>query len=173
MVELGPWGPLVLAAVGGVLAALAIGAWWRGRRASRRARAGIAAEDVAERLLRAAGYRVLRRPYSATAHVIVDGERQEVAVRADMLVERGGRRFVTEVKSTGRVADPTLPETRRQLLEYAVALGGGEVLLVDTVEQRIVHVAFRYGRRARTPRAAAVGLAVGLALGFAAARLLL
>lgn len=66
----------------------------------------------------------------------------DVTLRADALVQRGGRRFIAEVKSTPLVADLKHGPTRRQLLEYAIAYGTDGVLLVDTQAARIDEVTF-------------------------------
>ena len=44
---------------------------------------------------------------------------------------RAASRFVAEVKTGSRAPDPTLPATRRQLLEYTFVFGVDRVLLVD------------------------------------------
>lgn len=134
---------LILALLALVLA-LALG-WWRAsrrwsrasRRRNQRAQRG---EAEAERLLEEAGYEILDRQVPATWTMIVDGEPIEVGVRADLWVGRGDLRFVAEVK-TGRAApDPTLPATRRQLLEYQVAFEPDGLLLVDAEAGEILEI---------------------------------
>ena len=112
----------------------------RGRRLSRR---GHTAEHASERLLERAGYRVLERQPRGTAHVIVDGVRLEVAVYADFLVARGGRRLVVEVKS-GAARRATQDTVRRQLLEYALAYDAHGLLLVDARGREIHEIGFEY-----------------------------
>jgi hypothetical protein len=135
------------------------------RRRVDRARAGeLAAVDLLER----AGFRVLDEQVVARWTVSVDGAPREVQVRADLLVERGGRRFVAEVK-TG-VDAPSSRETRRQLLEYACAFAAHGVLLVDVEAGRVEEVVFALPERIRPPRkrwllvAFAVGLVAGVVL---------
>jgi len=110
---------------------------WKARSRARRATAG---EVRAETLVMRAGYEVLARQVPGRWTVHADGEPMEVALRADLLVSRAGRRYVAEVK-TGRVA-PRLDcaATRRQLLEYRVAFGVDGVLLVDAESDRVVVV---------------------------------
>lgn len=125
---------LLVAGLAGALAALILARWlarWRGtRRARRRAARAIAGEGAAAALLQRAGYRVVARQAAARWAPLLDGEEQELEVRADYLVERGGERLVAEVK-TGEAA-PRLDTaaTRRQLLEYLVAFEADGVLLV-------------------------------------------
>lgn len=125
-------------------AALALG-WWRAARrwsrASRRRNAlAQRGEEAALRLLEAEGYEILDRQVPAFWTMVVDGEPVDVHVRADFWVARGERRYVAEVK-TGRAApDPTLPATRRQLLEYQIAFEPDGLLLVDAEEGRVVEI---------------------------------
>jgi hypothetical protein len=134
-----------------IAAGLAMGWWWSARRGHRRAtrraaRAG-AGEEQAELLLEAHGYTILDRQVRCLWWMEVDGEREEVELRADLLVERDGLRFIAEVKTGSLAPDPAYPPTRRQLLEYALAFAPMEVLLVDVECEDIYEVSF--------PRAAA------------------
>ncbi len=132
--------------------------------------AGADGEARAEPLLRSLGYAIVARQAPATYDLTVDGEPCAVALRADLLVERGGRRFVAEVK-TGRLA-PRLetPATRRQLLEYRVAFDVDGVLLVDVDAGRVHTLEFPEGpsRAAESGGAWLAWLLVGGALGVGA-----
>lgn len=129
------------------LLALALLAWgWARSRTRRgnaqRARRADRAEDGAERLLIAQGFRVEGRQVRHTFDILVDGEALPVSCRADLVVRRRRQRFVAEVKSSGHHTDPTHPATRRQLLEYRLAFNVDGVLLVDMARGRITEVAF-------------------------------
>jgi len=127
---------------------------WQARRRQARAVRG---ERQAERLLDRLGYALLGRQVATSWAVTCDGEVHEVPLRADLLVERDGKRYVAEVK-TGRVA-PRLATatTRRQLLEYRVAYDVDGVLLVDAEAGRVMHVDFHLPGR---PRGAAARMAL-------------
>jgi Holliday junction resolvase len=133
-----------------VVALLACGSWlgrlwstanarWVGRAHNLRGQRG---ERQAERLLRRAGYAPCARHVRGSYAVQVGDETIEVALQADYVVERGGRRLVAEVK-TGRHA-PRFEhaETRRQLLEYQLAFGVESVLLVDVEAGEVREVRF-------------------------------
>lgn len=125
---------------------LAVGWWWSASKGHRRAvaraaRAG-AGEALAETLLEHHGYQIIDRQVRCLWWIEVDGEQEEVELRADLLVQRDGVRFVAEVKTGERAPDPAYPPTRRQLLEYALAFAPYEVLLVDVEAQDIYEVAF-------------------------------
>ena len=112
---------------------------WGRRRLRLRMERARSGEQRALTLLRELGYRVLGAQVSADYAIALDGEPVSIALRADYLVERGGSRFVAEVK-TG-LAAPRIQTsgTRRQLLEYLIAFQVDGVLLVD-VEARRAHV---------------------------------
>jgi hypothetical protein len=132
---------LVLAA-----ALLSLARRWRRWRASAQARSrgarAMDGERAAERLLGRLGFAIVDRQVCLEWVIDCDGEEHLVELRADLLVERGGRRYVAEVK-TG-VAAPLLtnPATRRQLLEYCVAYQVDSVLLVDVEMERVREVSF-------------------------------
>jgi hypothetical protein len=150
---------------------------WRARQRQARAVRG---ERQAERLLDRLGFAICARQAATTWTITCDGETHDVPLRADLIVERDGKRYVAEVK-TGRVA-PKLATaaTRRQLLEYRVAYAVDGVLLVDAEAGRVMHVDFHVpDQSSRGPGWGMVGsvlwpvlwaLAVGAAGGLVAGR---
>jgi len=104
-------------------------------------------EAEAERILADLGYRVLDRQVRCLWWMEVDGEETEVELRADLVVERQGRRFVAEVKTGELAPRASHPQTRRQLLEYSLAFAPMEILLVDVPSAEV--------RQIRFPRVAA------------------
>jgi Holliday junction resolvase-like predicted endonuclease len=111
-------------------------------RAHRRSDRSIAGEIEAERLLERRGYRILARQPGLEWGIACDGEDLPVELRADLLVERRGRRYVAEVKTGVSAPLLTNAATRRQLLEYCVAYEVESVLLVDVEEQRVREISF-------------------------------
>jgi hypothetical protein len=105
---------ILVAALAGLCLLLALallrGAGSTGRGNRRRLRHAQGAERRAERLLRAAGYRVEHRQATARWAVRIDGEDAVAELRADLLVRRGRRRYVAEVK-TGSEGPPPHPPT--------------------------------------------------------------
>jgi hypothetical protein len=119
-------------------------AWLRAAPRRRLARArsrGSAGERRAVALLERHGYRVVAVQPATEWTILCDDEPHSVAVRADLLVSRGGRSFIAEIK-TGECAELDTATTRRQLLEYSVAYDVDGVLLVDMEAERIQQVAF-------------------------------
>ncbi len=85
-------------------------------------------------MLRAAGYTIVAVQVRTWWSPLVDGEPQEIELRADYLVEADGELLVAEVKTGDEAPRISTAATRRQLLEYhvafAVAYGAEGVLLV-------------------------------------------
>lgn len=165
--------PLSLAVAMGIaaLAALWLARALRRLATRRRQRRARRAEHAAEALLDGLGYRVLERQPRRQWTLEADGEALTVELRADLLVARGRRRYVAEVK-TGQTA-PALSTsaTRRQLLEYGLAYDAHGTLLVDMEQGIVRHVRFPAVPKHRK-RSAAWLLALGAAFGVAIARLL-
>lgn len=146
---------------------------WRRRRRRARARAaarrGRTAELDAPEALKRRGYRVLQRHPEGTLDWHLDGELRTAEVAADLLVSRDGCTYVVEVK-TGRGTRPTKRETRRQLLEYALAYDVDGVLLFDADADRLHHIEF--GPRRPTRSHALLWFIIGAVSGLAAGILL-
>lgn len=132
----------VLLAIVCICAGLVAARWWRGLASRARNRVARQGEYTAEEILKRAGYRIIGRQVTANWIMEIDGIPTSVEVRADLLVRRGGRTFVAEVKTGNRAPDPGHPPTRRQLLEYALVFGSDKVLLVDAQAGELRAVAF-------------------------------
>lgn len=132
---------------------------FRARRRSRRARAG---EIAAEQLLERRGFTLVERQPRRELILEVDGREQRIELRADLIVARGRRRLVAEVKTGARAPRIETGATRRQLLEYLVAYQEVDgVLLVDVEAGRVREVVFPVHRRRRRLGSALVGAAIG------------
>jgi hypothetical protein len=156
-----------------VLAGAALALWlrrWVGRR-SRRQRIARAqrAERNAAGLLEARGFAVLGRQVRQSWSLVADTDEVEFTLVADYLVERGGRRWVAEVKTGDRALDLRHGPTRRQLLEYRQAFAVDGVLLVDAEGQSVRHVHFRGSAAASSARPRAVAFGVGVISGLSLA----
>lgn len=120
--------------------------WWRDAarrfRDRRRSARAVAGEAAAEDLLRGLGYAITDRQAPLQYALQVDGAPHPVSLRADYLVERGGRRYVAEVKTGGQAPSLRTAATRRQLLEYRLAYAVDGVLLVDMEASAVREVVF-------------------------------
>ena len=151
----------------GAFALLVARARWRTFILARRFRIGREAESDALVLAKKRGYRILGCQVERTFVVVAGTERREVTVRADMMVEKRGRRYVAEVKSGKTAPDPTSRATRRQLFEYAHVFEADGLLLFDMTAGRIREVRFE-GLARTAPRAAWPWVVLGAVLGVAA-----
>lgn len=171
------WQLLLAAAV--ILAAVCFGFWlarrWSRYRMRRRFARGKRAEADAAKYLESEGYRIVDVQANRIVDVVVDGWPQRVEVVADILAVKGGRHCVIEVKTGDKAVDPLYPPTRRQLLEYRLAFGPCDLMLLDMEagEEHFVRFPALSRSEPRSPaKWIAIALAVGLAAGFLAARFL-
>jgi hypothetical protein len=132
---------------------LAVGALWMRwfqvlrERSLARARnlRGRRGEERAVQLLTAAGYAIVARQ-QRTSYTLRSGANEvRVGLSFDFVVEKDGRQCVAEVKTGALGTQLKHAETRRQLLEYQLASGASEVLLVDPEREHISQVSFPLG----------------------------
>jgi hypothetical protein len=158
---------VVATALLAVLAYRAVTRRWRSWRARRRMRRAADGEARAATLLRRRGFELEGAQVPGSFVLHVDGVPHTVRLRADLIVQRRGRRYVAEVK-TGAVAPrPDHRATRRQLLEYGMAYDADGVLLVDAERGAVHEVRFPGfpSRRSRRWRAVLWALVVGALAG--------
>jgi len=152
-------------ALAALVVGVLLGAWivsaWRRRRERAQAREynqrGQRAEREAVHLLEIEGYKIVSKQLRTTYAVELDGATHEVPLIVDFVVERRGERFAAEVKTGASAAGLEHPETRRQLLEYQLALGLERVLLVEPERKRVSRVAFPIPRGAAPRRRSSAG----------------
>jgi hypothetical protein len=140
-----PWAVAALCALAlAVLMAARAFARWRSRALIRsRWTRAVAGEVEAEDLLSEHGFAILDRQAGLVWEIECDGKAHPVELRADLLVERDGRRYVAEVKTGATAPLLTNAATRRQLLEYCIAYQVDSVLLVDVEAQAVREITFR------------------------------
>lgn len=158
----------------GYLLARIGGAWANRRRLRKRFAHARDGEKLASQLMQQRGYRVLSYQPEVQTAILVDQRRWTYTLRADYLVQKGGKVFIAEVK-TGKTA-PRLSHapTRRQILEYLISYRVHGVLLVDADKRRIrtiTHSTPRASRAAERPPQKALwmlawGFAIGAVVGF-------
>jgi hypothetical protein len=159
---------LVVLALGlGVALALWLRRWFDRLSRQRRGARAQRAERSAALLLEAHGFEVIGRQVRSRWSLWADAEEVPFTLVADYLVQRGGRRWVAEVKTGQRALDLRHGPTRRQLLEYRQAFAVDGVLLVDAEGESLRSVQFREPLAARRVSGLAVfaaGLVAGLSL---------
>ncbi len=88
-----------------------------------------------------------------------------VELKADLLVAKGGRQFVAEVKTGTLAPQIRTSATRRQLLEYRLAYDVDGVLLVDMENGSISEIDFPLPVGRAQGHNAYAWMALGVALG--------
>ena len=99
------------------------------------------AEKKAVVLLQKWGYTILDVQLKETVVITIDGKPHESTVRADVLVRKGFKRYIVEIK-TGQQTSPTLPNVRRQLLEYYLVYQPDGMLLLDMEKEKLKEICF-------------------------------
>lgn len=107
----------------------------------RTAKRAFRGEKKAVPLLKRYGYRVVDGQCQGQVRYYVDGQAQESRVRCDAIAEKWGRLYVVEIK-TGDQAKVTLPQVRRQLLEYDRVFKPHGLLFVDMEREKVQEVHF-------------------------------
>lgn len=140
--------PKAVAAVSIVLLALAVwlGAWaasrWRRLRAAWRMALGRGAEKAAEAWLKREGFAIVEAQARRRVEFTVDGAPESAEVFADYIVEKEGVEYLVEVKAGETAPDPAYPPTRRQMLEYALAFGNRNLILLDMEAEEMHRIEF-------------------------------
>lgn len=110
----------------------------------RRVELGQFSQEEAETLLKNKGFKIIDKQKRADIITYIDGKPNLGFVKADLIVEKNGKKYVAEVKAGELVADPLEPMTRRQLLEYKFAYKPYEVLLVNMLDKSIHKIDFEF-----------------------------
>lgn len=112
------------------------------RRRRRIARHAFSEEKRATLLFKSLGYRVIATQIQQRWDVIYGRQSYETILRADYLLEKGGRRYIADVKTGRHAANVRNSATRRQLLEYTCAYQVDGVLLADMEREELVEFRF-------------------------------
>lgn len=117
---------------------------WKFKRRLSKARAG---EIKAVDLVKRHGFNVVDLQKEESYTLFIDKKPHTISVRADMIVKKGTKTYVAEVKTGNKVTSPTHTQTRRQLLEYFIVYRPYGLLLVDMDKQKIRTVEYSILKR--------------------------
>jgi len=114
------------------------------------------------------GYKILEVRPARLADVMADGWHKRVEVIGDVLAEKGGKRFLFNVKAEERQGAPLDPLTRRMLLEQTLAFHPAEVVWLDLQAEEEHQVEFTLLKGSRRPvlKWVLAALGGGLVLGY-------
>lgn len=99
------------------------------------------AEINAVDFLKKKGYEILNIQKKKTIVIYINNKPYESFVKADIIVKKGTKKYIVEVK-TGNQTKVTIPHVRRQLLEYYLVYRPHGILLLDMERKQIKKVAF-------------------------------
>lgn len=83
------------------------------------------------------GYQVIDLQKECAYTLFIDDKPHRVTVKADMIVKKGSKTYVAEVKTGEKVTSPKYTDTRRQLLEYYMVYRPNGLILVDMERQKL------------------------------------
>ena len=107
----------------------------------KRIKKGLKGEKEAKVLLKKNGYKILSEQLEDKVTLSIDEKHYDCKIRADFYVKKGYKRYIVEVK-TGTKARPTVPEIRRQLLEYDLVFRPSGLLFIDMKKGSIEKIKF-------------------------------
>jgi len=83
------------------------------------------------------GFDVVSLQKDAFYTLFIDNKPYKVKVKADMIVKKGNKIYVAEVKTGDMATSPKYVDTRRQLLEYYMVYRPSGLILIDMEKQKI------------------------------------
>jgi hypothetical protein len=99
-------------------------------------------ELKAVELLKKNGFEIIDLQKESYYILSIDDKPYKAAVKADMIVKKGNKTYVAEVKSGESSPSPRFIATRRQLLEYYLVYRPSGLLLVDMEREKIRKVEY-------------------------------
>lgn len=131
----------VLAFLAGITLAIFVMKTLKKYRGRKNVKKGIKGEKIARALLKKEGYQILNEQLEDKVIMTVQDKVHECKVRADFYVKKGMKKYIVEVKS-GQNVKATLPDIRRQLLEYDLVFRPDGMLFLDTNKGVLEEVVF-------------------------------
>lgn len=135
------WGAVVFLLVA-ILLYYKFKEWLKIRAQKKRFARGAKLEEAAAHFLKTQGFKVLDAQYTSTHSFYVDGEKHQVKIAVDYVVSKGGKTYLVEVKSGKSAISISNSNTRRQILEYAVAIPNDGVFLLDMENKKLQRIHF-------------------------------
>lgn len=112
------------------------------KRKSRFAR-GEKMEAKAASVLKKKGFEILEYQGQYQHHYLVDGQDRKAKLEVDYVVAKKGRTYLVEVKSGQEATRIENKSTRRQILEYSIAIENDGVFLLDMESEILQKIEFR------------------------------
>ena len=109
-------------------------------------------EEKAKTFLELEGYKVLGYQKHLTYTLLSNGIPKKIKIRPDYIVQRGFKKYITEIKTGKKVIKAKNISTRRQLLEYYFSSSTSGLLLVDMENKKIKKIEFRNDKISKLKR---------------------
>ena len=119
----------------------------------KRFRRGLKLEQKAAKFLISRGFTILGEQVEYQHSYFVNGKKTTSTINIDYLVERKEKVFGVEVKSGKSAISIKNRSTRRQLLEYAIAIDCDGIFLLDMENKDLQLIEFQFPSIPDTPRA--------------------
>ena len=142
-------------------------------KANRIRKHGVKGEKIAEEWLRKHGFEILSIQDSKNGEFECDGETLQYRVKPDIIASNEDGTWVIEVK-TGKSANPSHGDTRRQILEYAHLYPDHKIALFDADHKLFQPIVFfsDYTAQSKPGTPLVWHYVIGFILGLCAAMLL-
>lgn len=155
----------------GVILTINISKYLRKRNFKKKMQKAKKSEHRAVKFLENKGYQILDFQKKCFYTLYIDNKPYKIEVKADLIVKKGNKNFVAEVKTGEKVTSPKYTGTRRQLLEYYMAYRPDGLILVDMERQKIRTIKYsilRYNKEVFVKRLVWVStiLFLGFIMGF-------
>ena len=117
------------------------------RKNKKRFKRGIKLEKAAAKFLEKKGFTIVGEQVGFTHTYKVNGKKVQSELVVDYVVSKRGKYFIVEVKSGKSAILISNKNTRRQLLEYSVAIPCDGVYLLDMENKHLQKIAFTLSNR--------------------------
>jgi hypothetical protein len=108
----------------------------------KRFKRGLYLEDKAKEYLSNIGFNIIEEQRSYYHTYKVNGINNKAKIIVDYIVEKGGKRYIVEVKSGKSAISTNNKNTRRQLLEYDFVLENDGIFLLDMENKNMQLIEF-------------------------------
>lgn len=100
------------------------------------------AENLAVKILENAGYKVLEVQKRLKVKTKIDGKEYSNTIIADMIVQKGVKTYLVEIKTGKQVEKTITPLIRRQLLEYYLIYKPDGLILLNMETGKLHNISF-------------------------------
>ena len=108
----------------------------------KRFKRGLNLENKAKKVLHRLGYNIVKEQYQCYHTYKVNNTTNKAKIIIDYIVEKNNKQYIVEVKSGRYAISTNNKDTRRQLLEYSIAIKNDGVFLLDMENENLELISF-------------------------------